>query len=91
MISSEQYAVLCKRAVDIANHIIITGDTIRKTAKVFNVSKSTVWRDIHVYIKCHNYGLYTLVVPVFEYNTAMRGQRGAAAMHRRLGHKRRQQ
>lgn len=35
-----------KRVIDIANHIILTKDTIRKTAIIFNVSKSTVHKDI---------------------------------------------
>lgn len=35
-----------KRVIDIANHIILTRDTIRKTAVIFNVSKSTVHKDI---------------------------------------------
>lgn len=35
-----------KRVIDIANHIILTKDTIRKTATIFNVSKSTVHKDI---------------------------------------------
>ena len=36
-----------KRVFDIANHIINTKDTIRKTALIFDVSKSTVHKDIH--------------------------------------------
>ena len=35
-----------KRVIDIANHIILTKDTIRKTAVIFDVSKSTVHKDI---------------------------------------------
>lgn len=38
---------ITKRVFDIANHIINTKDTIRKTAQIFNVSKSTVHKDIH--------------------------------------------
>ena len=39
--------VITKRVFDIANHIINTKDTIRKTALIFDVSKSTVHKDIH--------------------------------------------
>ena len=35
-----------KRVIDIANHIILTKDTIRKTAVIFKVSNSTVHKDI---------------------------------------------
>lgn len=37
---------IIKRVIDIANHIIDTKDTIRKTASIFNISKSTVHKDI---------------------------------------------
>lgn len=37
---------IIKRVIDIANHIIDTKDTIRKTANIFNISKSTVHKDI---------------------------------------------
>ena len=37
---------IIKRVYDIANHIIKTKDTLRKTAKIFNVSKSTVHKDM---------------------------------------------
>lgn len=37
---------LIKRTIDVANHIINTKDTIRKTASIFNISKSTVHKDI---------------------------------------------
>ena len=38
--------LIIKRVNDIANHIILTKDTIRDTAKKFNISKSTVHKDI---------------------------------------------
>ncbi len=37
---------IIQRVNNIADHIINTKDTIRKTAKIFNVSKSTVHKDI---------------------------------------------
>ena len=37
---------IIKRVLDVANHIINTKDTIRNTAKKFNISKSTVHKDI---------------------------------------------
>ena len=38
---------IIKRVIDIANHIIDTEDTIRKTALIFKISKSTVHKDLH--------------------------------------------
>ena len=37
---------IINRVINVANHIINTQDTIRKTAVIFNISKSTVHKDI---------------------------------------------
>lgn len=37
---------IINRVKEIANHIISTDDTIRRTALLFNVSKSTVHKDL---------------------------------------------
>ena len=37
---------IIKRVNDIANYIIKTKDTLRKTAKIYKVSKSTVHKDM---------------------------------------------
>lgn len=37
---------IIKRVIDVANHIINTKETIRQTANLFNISKSTVHKDI---------------------------------------------
>ena len=39
-------AYIIKRVISVANHIINTKDTIRETAKKFNISKSTVHKDL---------------------------------------------
>lgn len=39
-------AYIIKRVINVANHIINTKDTIRETAKIFNISKSTVHKDL---------------------------------------------
>ena len=39
-------AYIIKRVIDVSNHIIDTKDTIRETAKKFNISKSTVHKDL---------------------------------------------
>lgn len=38
---------IINRVIKVANHIIKTKNTIRETAKIFNISKSTVHKDIH--------------------------------------------
>ena len=42
---------IIKRVDNIANHIIETKDTLRKTAKIFKVSKSTVHKDMKERLK----------------------------------------
>lgn len=37
---------IMKRVIDVADHIISTKDTIRKTATYFKISKSTIHKDI---------------------------------------------
>ena len=37
---------IIKRVINVSDHIIDTKDTIRETAKKFNISKSTVHKDI---------------------------------------------
>ena len=37
---------IIKRVIDVANYIIATKDTIRETAKKFNISKSTIHKDL---------------------------------------------
>ena len=50
---------IIKRVLKVANHIIDTKSTIRETAKMFNISKSTVHKDLQerlcqIDIKKHN-------------------------------------
>ena len=37
---------ITKRVIDVADHIIATKDTIRETAKKFDISKSTIHKDL---------------------------------------------
>ena len=39
-------AYIIKRVIEVADHIIDTKDTIRVTAKKFNISKSTIHKDL---------------------------------------------
>ena len=42
---------IINRVINVANHIIATKDTIRETAKKFNISKSTVHKDLQQRLK----------------------------------------
>jgi len=66
------------RITKIANHIVDTGDTVRKTAKIFNVCKSTVSKDCER-VKEINKTLYNEVKKVLEEHWSERYIRGGEA------------
>lgn len=68
-----------ERAVELAQYIIENNATVRGTAKMFNISKSTVHKDIHERLKKINYNLYNLAQKVLAQNKAERHIRGGMA------------
>ena len=47
-----------ERAINLAHYIIETKETVRSTAKIFGVSKSTVHKDVSERLKSINLNLY---------------------------------
>ena len=68
-----------ERVVEFANYIIENEATVRATAKLFNISKSTVHKDITQRLKHLNSTLYTEVKEVLDKNKAQRHIRGGLA------------
>lgn len=68
-----------KRAVKIARHIIKTSDTVRQTAEVFGISKSTVHKDVTERLPRIDSELAEEVKKVLERNKAERHIRGGEA------------
>lgn len=68
-----------KRVLEEAKHILQTGDTIRSTAKVFCVSKSTVHKDLHERLIKIDNSLYDDVDKILKYHTDIRHIRGGEA------------
>ena len=68
-----------KRVLEEAKHILQTGDTIRSTAKVFCVSKSTVHKDLHERLIKIDNNLYEDVDKILKYHTDIRHIRGGEA------------
>ena len=64
-----------KRAVELAQYIVENNATVRKTAKIFNISKSTV----HERLYKINPALYKEAQAVLEQNKAERHIRGGMA------------
>lgn len=68
-----------KRALELAQYIIDNNATVRKTAKMFNISKSTVHKDVHERLRRINPALYKKAQAVLELNKAERHIRGGMA------------
>ena len=69
-------SLIVKRVIDEANYILDTKETIREIAKVFNVSKSTVHKDLHERLIDINYKLYEEVDSILKYHIDVRHIRG---------------
>ena len=65
-----------KRVLEEAKYLIETNDTIRQTAKHFNVSKSTVHKDFQDRLSNIDNDLYLKVVKILDYHTKIRHIRG---------------
>ena len=67
---------IVKRVLNEANYIIDTRKTVREIAKVFNVSKSTVHKDLHERLFDINNKLYLEVEKILKYHMDIRHIRG---------------
>ena len=68
-----------ERAVILGEYILETGATVRATAKVFKISKSTVHKDVTERLSYKNPQLYREVKEVLEKNKRERHIRGGMA------------
>ncbi len=71
------------RAVVLGKYIADTGATVRATAKVFGVSKSTVHKDITEKLRGYDITLYERVLKVLQINKSERHIRGGLATRRK--------
>ena len=72
-----------ERAVILGEYILDTGATVRATAKVFKISKSTVHKDVTQRLKQRSPGLYLQVKTVLDKNKQERHIRGGLATKRK--------
>ena len=68
-----------ERATKLAHYIIETKDTVRSTAKVFGISKSTVHKDVSERLLKINPSLARDVKKILDENKAERHIRGGMA------------
>ncbi len=72
-----------KRAVKIARYILQTSDTVRGTAEVFGISKSTVHKDVSERLPRISKELADEVRSVLDRNKAERHLRGGEATRKK--------
>ena len=72
-----------QRVIDCAEYIAKTGATVRETAKVFGIGKSTVHKDMSERLKNYDRTLYEKVRKVLNFNLAERHIRGGMATKRK--------
>ena len=75
---------LKERPIILGEYIIDTGATVRATAKVFNISKSTVHKDVSKRLRRVDPVLYDEVKNILEINKAERHLRGGMATKRKF-------
>ena len=68
-----------ERAIELGEYIIESKATVRKAAKKFGVSKSTVHKDVAERLRSVDMGLYKEVSSVLAVNKAQRHIRGGLA------------
>ena len=69
-------SLIMKRVIDEANYMMDTKKTIREIATIFNVSKSTVHKDLHERLKDINMDLYDQIDSILKYHIDVRHIRG---------------
>ena len=69
-------SLITKRVLDEAYYMIKTNNTIREIASIFNVSKSTVHKDLHERLANINSDLYLRIDSILKYHIDVRHIRG---------------
>ena len=72
-----------KRACELAVYMIETGATVRSAAKHFQISKSTVHKDLSQRLPKYNPNLYTQVRKILDQNKMERHIRGGMATRKK--------
>ena len=75
---------IAQRVQELAVYMIETEATVRTVAKHFNISKSTVHKDLSQRLPQYNKRLYMQVRDILEINKAQRHIRGGMATKRKF-------
>ncbi|MGI6452551.1 MAG: sporulation transcriptional regulator SpoIIID [Syntrophomonadaceae bacterium] len=72
-----------KRAVEVARHILQTSETVRQTAEVFGISKSTVHKDVAERLPRIDKEMALQVKAILDKNKSERHIRGGEATRKK--------
>jgi len=72
-----------KRVLEISDYIMETKATVRQAANVFNVSKSTVHKDMTERLPAINKRIGNKIKEILEYNKSERHLRGGEATRKK--------
>ena len=78
---------ITNRAVVFAQYIVATKSTIRQTAKVYGISKSTVHNDLSKKLKYISKDLYKQVQIILQYNFENKHIKGGESTRNKYKHK----
>ena len=75
---------IVNRVLNEAKYMIDTGDTVRGVALIFNVSKSTVHKDLHDRLLEIDFKMYNEVSKILKYHSEVIHIRGGDATRRKF-------
>lgn len=76
-------SLIIKRVLEEADCMINTNKTIREIANIFNVSKSTVHKDLHERLAIINIDKYEKIDDILKYHTNVRHIRGGESTRKK--------
>ena len=74
---------IIKRVLSESEYIINTNSTVREIAKIYNVSKSTVHKDLHDRLLDIDSSLYLEVLKILKYHSLIKHIRGGQSTKRK--------
>ena len=77
-------SLIIRRVLDEANYMLKTKQTIREIATVFNVSKSTVHKDLHERLRDINFELFEQIDGILKYHIDVRHIRGGESTKKNI-------
>ena len=79
--------IIQKRVIEEADYIIKTEETIRQIAKIFNVSKSTVHKDLNERLINIDKKRYEKVIKILKHHIDIRHIRGGESTRKKYSNK----